>query len=237
MPSSTIARLSWTAIGALTQIRSASASADVDRGARLAQRVDQPERVRALGGDRVAGDRELHRDVARQHPREPEQPARARDQRALDLGDAEGGGGRGDDEVARADQLAAARQRGPVDGGDQRLAAIEAGDAAEPAGLGDQAGDVAGGDLLEVGAGAEHRAAAGDDPGPQLRVALEAFDRLLQARGHHAIDRVARLRTVDGDQRDPAADLELDHPASLGRHAAPRCHRATLVPALPQTPR
>ena len=59
------------------------------RLARLGQPVDQPELVRALGVDRIAGQRQLHRDVAGQHAREPQQRAAGGDQRALDLGDPE----------------------------------------------------------------------------------------------------------------------------------------------------
>src|SRR3546814_11015601 len=60
------------------------------------------------------------------------------------------------DLVARQDDLGSAGEGGAVDGRDDRLGALALHDAREATLLGGQGGAVAGVDLLQVGAGAEH---------------------------------------------------------------------------------
>ena len=92
------------------------------RLALLAERVHPAEVVGALGREiEPSGERQLHRDVARQLARQAEQPARGGDQIALDLGDAEHRGARRDQQIARERDLGAAGERGSVDRGDDRL--------------------------------------------------------------------------------------------------------------------
>ena len=83
-----------SASGPLAAIVAASSSAASSAAALLGHAVDEPELVAALGGDRIAGQRQLVGDVARQHARQSQQPAAGGDERALDLGDAELGAAR-----------------------------------------------------------------------------------------------------------------------------------------------
>ena len=101
----------------------------VDRRAGLGEAVDEPELVEALGGERVAGQRQLHDDVVGHPPRQAQQRAAGGDERALGLGDAHLRALRGDDQVAGQRDLHAARHREALDRGDQRLARGALGDA------------------------------------------------------------------------------------------------------------
>ena len=61
-------------------------------------------------------------------------------------------------------------------------------------------------DRLQVGAGAEGEvAAAGEDHDARVVVVLEPLVRVGQQRGGRAVDRVAALLAVDGDDRGRAA--------------------------------
>src|SRR5689334_18483244 len=94
----------------------------VDRAAALGQPVDQPELVAALGGDRVAGQGQLHRDAVGDPARQAHERAAGGDERALDLGDPELRLAGRDDEVAGQRDLEPAGHREALDGGDERLA-------------------------------------------------------------------------------------------------------------------
>ena len=129
----TTLRLSRTASGGVGADLLGQRDGRVERLARLGQLVDQAVVVGLLGGDGVAGEGQLHGDVARELAGEAEQAARRGDQVALDLGDAEHGGRRRHHQVAGQDDLGPAGQRGPVDGGDDRLGALALDDAGEAA--------------------------------------------------------------------------------------------------------
>jgi hypothetical protein len=117
--------------------------------------------VGALGREIEApGERQLHRDVARQLAWQAEQPARGGDEVALDLRDAEHRGARRDQQIARQRDLGAAGERRSVDRGDDRLRVLARDDAAEAAALGAHAAGI-GAHLLQVGAGAEDVALGG----------------------------------------------------------------------------
>ena len=81
---------------------------------------------------------------------------------------------------------------------------------------------LAGGDRLEVGAGGEDRALAGENADPDLVVGLELVDGRLDALGDVAVDRVAGLGPVDGDEGDVPLRLVGDHPPKLGQSSAGR---------------
>ncbi len=91
----------------------------------------QPERVGPLGRERLAGEDRLHRGGPPDRPREAEQAARAGDQVALHLGEAERRAGGRHDEIAGEHDLAAAGGGQPVDGGDDRLGPLAVGEAGE----------------------------------------------------------------------------------------------------------
>ena len=100
-----------SASGAFLAIAAASSSARVERLARLGEAVDEPELVAALGGDRVAGQRQLHRHAVGHPLRQAQQRAAGGDERALDLRDAELRARGGDDQVAGQRDLEARRRR------------------------------------------------------------------------------------------------------------------------------
>ena len=94
---------------------------------------------------------------------------------ALDLGDAEAGVARGDDQVADERDLEAAGDGEALDRRDQRLrggALRDPGEAAVP-----DVRALAGDERLQVHAGAERAAGAGEHADPQLVVAVELVER------------------------------------------------------------
>ena len=163
----------------------------VDRPAALGQAVDQPELVGALGRDRVAGQRQLHRDAVGDAARQAHERAAGRDERALDLRDPELGLAGGDDEVAGQRDLEPAGHREALDGGDERLARRALDDAREAAVADPRA--LAGHEGLEVHARAEARAGAGDDADREVAVGVELVERRRHPFGQRQVDRVARL--------------------------------------------
>src|SRR5918998_1169253 len=193
---------------------------DLERLTRLAQPVHEAMVVGQLGRDGIAREGQFHRHVEGNLARQAEQAAGRGHERPLDLGDAERGGRRGDDEVAGQHDLGAAGEGGTVDRGDDRLGALPLGDAAEAAPFGLQRAGVAGVDLLEIGARAEHGGLTGEDAHPDAVVGLDLVDGVLDALGDGAVDGVAGFGTVDLDDRERSPLLEFDS------------HGATLVIAL-----
>lgn len=124
------------------------------------------------------------------------------DQPALGLRQPELGVPRRDDHVAGQGHLAAAGERVALDGGDQRLGRRALGDAGEPAAL--DGGVVAGQEALEVHPGAERPARAGEDADGQVLAGVELVDGRRDPLRHLAVDRVAGLGAIDGDDEDCA---------------------------------
>ena len=181
-------------------MRSASATASASSAAGGHDLVDEAEGVGPLGVDGVAGHGQLERDGHRQPLGHPDQAAGAGDQPPLGLGDAEGGVLGGDHQVAREHDLEAAGQRRAVDGGDDRLGEVALGQPAEAAARPHDVPALAAAEGLEVHAGAEGLvAAAGDDDDPAVGV----LGQLVHGGGHRlahgAVDGVARLGPVDGE--------------------------------------
>ena len=113
--------LAHTASGALTVMRSASASAASTTVPSGTTWLIRPHFSASAERHRLAGEQQLHRDLARQLVDDAEHAAGRRDQSALDLGQAELRPLLGDDEVAGQRQFGAAAERGAVDRGDGRL--------------------------------------------------------------------------------------------------------------------
>ena len=145
----------------------------------LGGRHDVVDQAPLAGGgrvDRVAGEGELRRQLDRDLPLQADHSPGGGDQAALDLRQAEGSLLRGDDQVAGERDLGAAAHGVPVDRGDQGLADPVLGQAGEPPlRVGGRGDDAARGDLLEIGAGAEGPARAGDDDRPHLVVGRRAL--------------------------------------------------------------
>ena len=133
-------------------------------------RFTRPSCERAVGVDRVAGHRELERDRERHALREPDQPAGGGHQPALHLGDAEPRGVGRDDEVARQHDLEAAGERGAVDRGDDRLREVARRRCPRSRPSRSRCRRARPWrDDLEVGAGREHLARAGEHDRAQRR--------------------------------------------------------------------
>ena len=120
----------------------------------------------------------------------------------------------GDHQVAREHDLAPAGQGRTVDGGDDRLGEVALGDAAEAAlGPHDVAG-LAGGERLQVHAGAERLVpGAGDDDHPAVVVGLELVEGGRESPRDGPVDGVAGLGPVDGEDLDvtPAFAEQFGH--------------------------
>ena len=104
-------------------------------------------------------------------------------------------------QVGEQRQLEPAGHRVAFDGGDQRLAQLHPARPHRAVALRLQAvaAFAAFGHGVQVGAGTEGPAAAGEDRDACLRVLLELTQRGAQRVGGGAVDRVARLRPVEGD--------------------------------------
>ena len=136
-------------------------------------------------------------------------------------------------QVAGQREFGAAGQRLAVDGRDPGLAALAVDEARETAALGAQRAAAAGRDLLEVGAGAEGvRARAGQHHDPGVLVGLCRVDRGLEAGRDRAVDGVAGLGPVDGDDRDVAGEFLDAHRVVLLSCVHARLQRRLSVPAV-----
>jgi bifunctional DNase/RNase len=175
---------------------------------RLASRDDdvyQAGLAQALGGVVAAGQRDFHGQVIRYAARQPEQAARARHQAALDLGQAELGLVAGHHQVAGQRELEPAGQRVAFYCGDDRLARRLLHDAAEAAAGHDRG--ISGKEALQVHAGAERAASAGQDQYPHVIPAVQVVDGGRDTPGYRAVNRVPGLGPVDGDDGDTVAYL------------------------------
>ena len=141
--------------------------------------------------------------------------AAQREQAPAHLGHAEDGALPRDPQVHRLQDLGAAGHGVALDRGDERLARLEVAQQRLPVqvGVGVEPGrplvvGVAGRHGLEVGAGAEVSARAGDDRDPDLRVLVDLHPGVVHPHEHLAGQRVAGLRAVEGDGGDVAVALE-----------------------------
>ena len=164
--------------------------------------------MRALRVDELAGERQLHGHVVGDAPGESDQPAGDRHQRALDLGQPEASVARRRHQVAGQDDLEPQRHRVSLHGRDQRLARRSLDDPARAAPL--DVGALAGHERLQVHAGAERAAGAGDHPGAELVVAVQLVHRGGDPLGRGPVDGVARLGPVERDEQDVLAPLGED---------------------------
>jgi hypothetical protein len=114
----------------------------------------------------------------------------------------------GDDEVARQRDLQAARDREALDRGDERLVGRALGEASEAAAL--DVGALAADERLEVHAGREVAAGAGEDPHLELGLAVELLQAGRDALGEREVDGVASVGPVQRDDEDAVAALGED---------------------------
>ena len=161
--------------------------------------VDEAEGVGPLGVDGVTGHGQFERHRHGQPLGHADQSARPGDEPTLGLGDAEGGVVGGHHQVAREHDLEAAGQRRAVDGRDDRLGEVALGQAAEAAAGPHDVAALTAAEGLEVHAGAERLvAAAGDDDHPAVGVLGQLVHDGGHRLAHGAVDGVARLGPVDG---------------------------------------
>ena len=141
-------------------------------------------------------------------PGQTQQRPTGGDDRALGLGDAHFGPLGGDDQIAGKGDLHAPGDGKALDGGDQRLAGGSLGDAgeatvAEPRRL-------ALDERAEVHARAEEAAGTGEHAHGQSVVGVELVQRVGHPGREGCVDRIADLRSVEGDQQDVATPLGED---------------------------
>src|SRR4051794_37665121 len=148
----------------------------VERSARCREPVDQAHLVGTGGGNELAGERPLHGEVVRDPLWQPDQAPAGRDEAALDLGQPELRVLGGHDHVAGKGDLEAAGDRVSLDRRDQRLRRGLLHDAGEPASR--DRWSFTGEKGLEVHAGAEGAAGAGEDARDEGAVRLEPVHRL-----------------------------------------------------------
>ena len=116
-----VLRIAWTASGPLAAI---SVGDLVGLGQRLAVRddvADQPDLLGLRGQDVPAGQQQVGGDRVRDLAGQPDRGAAQRVEPPARLGDAELRGLAGDPDVGGLQDLGAAGDRRPLDGGDQRL--------------------------------------------------------------------------------------------------------------------
>ena len=113
-----------------------------------------------------------------------------------------------DDQIARQRDLQPARHRKPLDRGDQGLARGTLGDARKASVA--RVGPLARDERLEVHAGAEALAGAGEHADGQPRVVVELVERVGDSLRDGCVDRVALIGAVDRDQEDPVPTLGQD---------------------------
>src|SRR6266851_2562203 len=168
-----------------------------------------------LGGDRVAGEQQLHRNARRDEPGQRRRPWRTAAD--LDLTDGEPGRVGGDAQVTALGEQEPTRVRHPVHGGDHRLG--HRADLRQEFRRGDlQPGR---GHLLEVAPGAERLVTgAGEHEYPGAAVLSEPAEALGQPLADGGGQGVACLRPVDRQPGDGVVDLVPD----LVAHAvSPAC--------------
>src|SRR5437773_202275 len=187
-----------------------------------ARRPTLGERARALGVDRAAGEQQIHGVDPAHLPREEDGRVAAREEPERHLRPVERRARRAVADVGREQHVGAAGQAGAVDRDDERLPDVVAGEervgraserledlgrnalaARERGGRGNR--------LLQVHAGRKRAGGAGYHAAAQRRVVAQAVPGAGQIQDVRRIERVARLGTVDGDDRDGAVDLDADH--------------------------
>ncbi len=128
----------------------------------------------------------------------------------------------GDPQVAPQRELQAAGDGVALDGRDHRFRQQQPGRAHRRGTVG--AGRIRlhrpGADRLEVGAGAEGAAGAGQDGDARVRVGVEGEEGVVQRLRVLGVDRVAHLRPVDRDDRDRATTLDGDRHQPILHHGA-----------------
>ncbi len=190
--------LAHTASGALTVIRSASASAASTTVPSGTTWLIRPHLSASAEAHRLAGEEQLHRDLARQLVDDAEHAAGRGDQPALDLGQPELRAFLGDHEIAGERQFGAAAERGAVDRGDGRLVDVVVDVPGEtPLAVLGVEEVLPPRDRLEIGSGAEGFTGAGDHDRAHVRVVLRLLQRVADRDADRAVDGVARLGPVD----------------------------------------
>ncbi len=192
-----------TASGGMPAIVSASSRAASTVWALGYDLRDEPSGLRLLGRHRPPGQDQLHGQRRADGPGEPLRAAGPGHDPDPDLRLAELGVVAGDDEVARHGQLAAAAQGVAAHGGDQRQADRADTVPGREVALGVQALGGLVGELHDVGTGREGSiAGTRQDDDPDAIVEVERLELVGQLGQEREAERVARLGSIDRDERD-----------------------------------
>src|SRR4051812_33254864 len=186
----------------------------LERTAVVGEPIHEAELVAALGADRITGQGQLHRGALRDAPRQTQERAAGGHERPLHLRDPELRRATGHDQVARERHLQPAGHGEPLDRRDQRLARRALRDSREAAVT--HVRGLALHECLEVHAGAEPTAGAGEHPDTQAVVVVELLERGGDPFGQRAVHGVTGVRTVQRDDLDAAVALDDDGRFLLG---------------------
>jgi len=167
-----------------------------------------------VGGHLARREQHLHRHGVRDLPAEPHGRATEGEEPALGLEDPEHGALPRHPDVGRLEDLGPARDGPSLDRRDQRLAQVVVAQQGLPVQvrvLGHAVlvlFGVAAAHRLEVHAGAERPAGAGEDGAADVVVAVDLLPGVLHADQHRQAQRVLRLRTVHRHDGGRAVALE-----------------------------
>ncbi|MEY9511933.1 hypothetical protein ABIF16_002664 [Bradyrhizobium elkanii] len=165
--------------------------------------VGEPDPSGLFAGDAASGENHVHRAAVPDQPRQADGAEIHQRYAEAPAINAEGGVTRDDPKIAPDRKLEAARHGGALDGGDHRLRQLHPRRAHRAVAVLDAVAAMAGRGALEVEAGAERAARAGQDRDRQRRIAIEGAERLRQPLRGLRIDRIARLViAIDGHDRD-----------------------------------
>src|SRR5712664_798629 len=171
--------------------------------------VDEAEFVTFLGGDVARGEDHAHGALQTDLARQPVQSAGERGEADMRFGQCEPRILGGNDQVAGQRNLEATAHRHAVDGGDDRLVAVEArSQSGESAGV--RAALAAGGLPFQIVAGAERLVpGAGDDRYPLLRIGGKVVEYLVQFEMRVDMQRVINFGPRQRHDRDRSLARDL----------------------------
>ncbi len=174
------------------------------RGTGLAHPIGQPDPLRLLAGNATPRQDQVHRPAVANQTRQPHGAEVHQRHAEAPAIDAEGRIARGDPHVAPQGQFEATSHGVAFDRRDHRLAELEAARPHRGIAALDAVPSPSRRRFLEIESGAEGALRAGEDRNRQRVIRVEATEAFGQRARRRRIDGIARMRPVDGDDRNGA---------------------------------